>query len=97
MCHLSIEKLLKAIVSEKQEKLPPYTHNLIYLAHIAELSLPENLKGFLELINTKSVPTRYPEDLHKLHKQISSKIAKEYLKNTGEVLKWLKQNYLIAS
>lgn len=94
MCHLSIEKLLKAIVSEKQNRLPPYTHNLVYLADIANISFPGKIKEFVELINTKSIPTRYPEDLHKLSKLILANTARQYLENTKEVLKWLKQNYL---
>lgn len=28
MCHLAVEKLLKAIVAEFQAELPPKTHNL---------------------------------------------------------------------
>ncbi|MBW8004103.1 MAG: HEPN domain-containing protein, partial [Planctomycetes bacterium] len=29
MCHIAIEKLLKAIVAEVVEKSPPKTHNLL--------------------------------------------------------------------
>ena len=28
LCHMSIEKMLKAIVAQSQERHPPYTHDL---------------------------------------------------------------------
>jgi len=92
MCHLAIEKILKGIVSEKQEKLPPYTHNLVYLRELTELTLPKELNDFLELINGKSVPMRYPENVLNLEKQFSVELTRNYLKKTKEVLQWLKQN-----
>jgi HEPN domain-containing protein len=92
MCHLAIEKMLKSIVSEKQEKLPPYTHNLVYLVGLCGLTVPEKLRDFIELLNDKSVPMRYPENVVKLEKQFSLASAKSYLKNTKEVIKWLKQD-----
>jgi len=30
VCHLSIEKMLKALAAEVTDKTPPKTHNLIY-------------------------------------------------------------------
>ena len=35
MCHLAIEKALKAIVCEQTNKVPPKTHDLIYLIRSA--------------------------------------------------------------
>lgn len=92
LCHLAIEKILKGIISEKQAKLPPYTHNLVYLLGLAELILPKKLNEFVELINDKSVPMRYPENVISLEKQFSMNLARDYLKKTKEVLRWLKQN-----
>lgn len=37
MCHLAIEKTLKGLFSAKFNKLPPYTHNLIYPLNLLEL------------------------------------------------------------
>lgn len=92
LCHLAIEKILKGIISEKQEKLPPYTHNLVYLLGLTELSLSKKLNDFIELINGKSVPMRYPENVINLEKQFSIKLTRDYLKKTKEVFQWLKQN-----
>ncbi|MFH1692055.1 MAG: HEPN domain-containing protein [Candidatus Omnitrophota bacterium] len=92
LCHLAIEKTIKGVISEKQAKLPPYTHNLVHLFELAEVSLPEKLNDFVELINDKSVPMRYPEDILNIEKQFSMKLTKNYFKKTKEVLQWLRQN-----
>ena len=62
MCHIAIEKLLKAIVAEKTDRVPPKTHNLIYLIKLADLAIPQDLFDFIAKINNASVVTRYPED-----------------------------------
>lgn len=40
MCHLSIEKMLKAVTAEILQKMSPKTHNLIYLIKISGIQLP---------------------------------------------------------
>jgi HEPN domain-containing protein len=92
MCHLAIEKLLKAIVQEYTGNLPNKTHDLIYLIQITKISLPEHLLDFVGKINNASIVTRYPEDLSKIISAYPEQVAKEYLDRTNEVIKWLKQD-----
>jgi len=92
MCHLALEKTIKAVCSEMFEDLPPYTHNLNRLMEIAQISLPDDLKSFVDRINLQSVPTRYPEDFKKLSKEFNKSIASSCLSTTKEIIKWLKQN-----
>lgn len=89
MCHLSIEKILKAIVAQTANRIPPKTHNLIYLIKLANLRLPQNLFDFITKINNASIVTRYPEDFSELIKAYPKDIAMEYLNNTKEVIKCL--------
>lgn len=96
MCHLAIEKILKAIISELQNETPPYSHNLKRLAQLGKIDLPDDLKVFINEINLKSVPTRYPEDLEKLSRQLDSAAAKRYLLESKRILEWLKQRFLTA-
>lgn len=90
MCHLAVEKALKAIVADKTKKMPPKTHDLFYLVKLISLSIPENHTPILMHLNEASVPTRYPEDIAKLAKAYNRQAANRYLKNTKELLKWLK-------
>ena len=92
MCHMAIEKTLKAIIAEVTDKVPPRTHNLIYLIKIADLHIPQDSFDFVAKINNASVVTRYPEDFKRLLEDYPEDIAKEYLKNTEKVLQWLRQN-----
>lgn len=92
MCHIAIEKILKAIVAEITDKTPPKTHNLLYLVKLANLSIPQELFDFVAKINNSSVVTRYPEDFKMLITSYPEEIVRGYLENTERVLKWLKQN-----
>ncbi len=92
MCHLSIEKILKAIVAEVIKKIPPKTHNLIYLIKLAKVSLSQELFEFVTKINNVSVVTRYPEDFSKLLEVYPKYVAEEYLTKTKEVILCLKEN-----
>ena len=92
MCHLSLEKTLKAVLSEAFSELPPYTHNLNRLLELGSITLPEEMQSFVNAINLQSVPTRYPEDFTRLSKELNGKIASEYLRQTKRIIRWLKKN-----
>lgn len=65
MCHLALEKLLKAHVTEVMNETAPRSHDLIYLIRKAGLELPQPLLEFIGKINNASIPTRYPDDLQR--------------------------------
>ncbi len=92
MCHLSIEKLLKALVCKVTQKIPPKTHDLFLLTKLAGLKLPQNHQLLIAHLNAASIPTRYPEDIAKMTKHYNRSVAEKYLKNTKGFLRWLKQN-----
>jgi HEPN domain-containing protein len=92
MCHLSLEKTLKAILSEVVRELPPYTHNLNRLLELGGITLPEDMQSFVNTINLQSVPTRYPEDFSRLSKELDGKTAAEYMRQTKRIILWLKKN-----
>ena len=93
MCHLSVEKVLKAIVISKLRQFPPKTHDLFYLVKLLSLDIPDKHKAILMHLNEASVPTRYPEDISKLVKSYNSSTADRYLKQTKGLLKWLKAHF----
>ncbi|MGV8073283.1 MAG: HEPN domain-containing protein [Syntrophobacteraceae bacterium] len=47
MCHLAIEKALKALYYEKHRKFPPKSHNLIYLLNEIGIKPPEAQGKFI--------------------------------------------------
>ena len=92
MCHLAIEKTLKAIVCEETNKFPPKTHDLILLANLGKVEFPDDLLNFIGMINNVAVVTRYPEDLSKLVSSYPQPIAQEYLNKSLKVIEWIKQD-----
>ena len=93
MCHLAIEKMLKAILAYKcPEDIPPKIHNLINLTQKTELVLPEDTKDFFQRIDNVSVATSYPEDIRILSKEFNQETSKRILTDTKRMIKWLKQH-----
>jgi len=79
LCHLALEKLLKAHITEVTETIPNKSHDLIYLISKSTLRLPQNFLDFIGKINTASIPTRYPEDLSRAVKEYPKDVAHRYL------------------
>ena len=92
MCHLAIEKALKAIICEETNKVPPKTHDLIYLVDLGKAKISGDLLDFVGIINNAGIVTRYPEDLSKLISSYPKEITKKYLSRTLEVIKCIKQD-----
>jgi HEPN domain-containing protein len=61
MCHLTIEKLLKAVIVERQGIVPPKTHNLVGLVAQAGLTIPAERRPLINELDNMSVVTRYPD------------------------------------
>jgi HEPN domain-containing protein len=92
LCHLALEKLLKAHVAEVTQTILIKTHDLIYLVKKSGLDLPGNHLDFIGKINTASIPTRYSDDLQRALKEYPKSVAKDYLTQTTELLEWLMQH-----
>ncbi|HAW49839.1 TPA: DNA-binding protein [bacterium] len=91
MCHLSIEKALKGLYTEKYQENPPKIHNLNYFCEKNGLKLPGNLQNFIDNLNNLSVPTRYPDELEKLLRDYKKDLTEGVYNQTKELLLWLKQ------
>ncbi|MBI4330128.1 MAG: HEPN domain-containing protein [Chloroflexi bacterium] len=91
MCHLAIEKALKGLYAKKFQKDPPKIHNLNYFAEAIGIELSEDLRDFMDNLNTVSVPARYPDELKRLLKEYTPEPTKNVLKRTKELLRCLKE------
>ena len=60
-CHLSIEKMLKAIIVNSTKTAPPLIHDLIRLAEKARLPLSEAQINELAEITTFNIEARYDD------------------------------------
>jgi len=92
MCHLALEKVLKAKVEEVTAKTPPKTHDLEYLVGLAGLSPDEDIERFIAEISNLSVITRYPRDFQRMLKDFSRERAESILAKTRGILQWIKKS-----
>ena len=92
MCHLALEKALKAKVEEITAKTPPKTHDLEYLVGLAGLSPDEDMEKFIVELSNLSVVTRYPGDFERMRTDFSQKRAELILTKTREAFQWIKKS-----
>lgn len=92
MCHLALEKMLKAHVTEVTKAISPRTHDLIALIRRSGLDLPQANLEFIGRINNASIPTRYPDDLQRVLQEYTERVACRYLDQTEETVRWLGQH-----
>jgi HEPN domain-containing protein len=96
MCHQVIEKILKSYFVFVTNTLPPYTHNLRFLAKESNLfdMLSEKQNTFLEQIEPLNIEARYPEYKEKLLKYLTNERCQEIITSTKEFQQWIKQRQL---
>jgi HEPN domain-containing protein len=92
MCHLALEKVLKAKVEEVTDRAAPKTHDLEYLVELAKLSPDEDSERFIVEVTNLSIVTRYPRDFQRILKDFSQKRAGFVLTKTKEVFQWIGQS-----
>jgi HEPN domain-containing protein len=91
LCHLAVEKTLKALVSELTQSQAPRSHDLVYLVKRSGILPDSKQMDFISIMNNASIITRYPEDFQQAIDAYSGDVAGDYLQKTEEVIKWLKQ------
>jgi len=93
-CHLSLEKMLKALFMERAKKIPLFIHDLRRLAELAGLELSKERQEVLDEISIFNVAGRYSEEKLKFYKKYNNKkIAAKYLGVTKDLLIWLKKEF----
>ena len=92
MCHLTVEKLLKAAIVEREGVDPPRVHNLIALAARAGVQIPTTHHAIVNELDTMSVVTRYPDGRRAIGKTLTGERAKATYERTVGFSEWLRQD-----
>lgn len=92
-CHLSIEKILKAIIVKTTHEAPPLLHDLVRLAERTGIKLSLKQKNELVEISTFNVEARYDDYKLSFYKKAKKRFTSKYVNKTRKILKWL-NNYL---
>jgi HEPN domain-containing protein len=92
MCQQAIEKTLKAIYQFKTHKIPPFKHDLIFLAKNADI-IDECSEEIIELfayLNIHYIETRYSEKRDELKINLTQNNTQDTLGKTRKIFEWLK-------
>jgi HEPN domain-containing protein len=88
-CQQAVEKMLKALIVKWTRTLPPRLHNLMRLAEVASLTVPEDTACFFRRLTGFYIATRYPEELDRATQAIDrSQVWRTYTL-TEDALQWL--------
>jgi HEPN domain-containing protein len=87
-CHLSIEKVIKALVVKSTNGIPPKSHDLFFLSKKALVELPEEKQIIIQILMKYQLEGRYPEYLPEAPQQ---NLVVVYLNQTNNLLKWFKE------
>lgn len=93
MCHLAIEKALKAIISRDENADIPKIHNLIRLANVGNVGekLTNEQKGLLGILNPLNLEARYPLYKDGVYKMLGDAECKKIILDTEALYLWIKQ------
>lgn len=90
MGHLSLEKLLKALVVKKTKSHAPFTHSLPYLAEKSGLKIPESILIKLREFMEFHFEASYPDANREFYKKCTKTYTFEKLKEIKEVFTWIR-------
>ena len=91
-CHLSIEKILKAIIVKKTKKAPLPIHNLLKLSEKTSIGFSKEKLKLLAEINEFSIRARYDNVKFKFYKKATKEYTQKYLQKIKKLYLWLKEN-----
>lgn len=89
LCHLVVEKVLKALVLKRTEELAPQIHDLRRLAEKAGLIFTEEQGKELDIISTFNIRARYDDTKRTFYQKATQAYATRYLKVSEELYTWL--------
>lgn len=88
LCHIAIEKVLKAIYIKIKDQYPPPIHKLEKLAVDCKIELSENQIGDLREMTTFNIEARYDIIKDKLYKKATKEYTKKYFEITKKLLSY---------
>ena len=88
--HLAVEKILKAFYVSKKKDQAPYSHNLLSLAELAEITLSDEKKEKLIKITAFNLESRYPDEKRSFRKKCTEEFTEGEMKQIEEIFVWLK-------
>lgn len=93
MCHLTLEKLLKALIVEGEGAEPPRIHNLVALAIRGKAVIPTDHRELVDELDNMGIVTRYPDGRRALAGTLTKERVTGIYDRTVNFTAWLKQHH----
>lgn len=90
---LTLEKLLKGLITKNTDTTPPFIHDLVKLSQLADIETTEAQKQNLAKITRFHVAARYEEIKSQLYSEATPEFTKEWLGKIQEFFLWFKKLY----
>jgi HEPN domain-containing protein len=87
-CHLSVEKIIKALIVKNSGEIPPKSHDLFYLSKLAAIELPEEQEQTAQILMKYQLEGRYPEYYPKTPDLMQ---INHHFVQTKELLTWFRK------
>jgi HEPN domain-containing protein len=89
LCHLVLEKVLKALVLKRTGTLAPQIHDLRRLAEMSGVGFNEEQGRDFDIITTFNIRARYDDVKRTFYQKATPAFTTRYLKICEELYKWL--------
>jgi HEPN domain-containing protein len=86
--HLSLEKVLTALVVKATLQHAPYTHSLTLLASKANFEIPESILDQLAEFTEFHLESRYPDDKKEFYEKCTEEFAHQKFREMEDVYQW---------
>lgn len=90
---LTLEKLLKGLVTQKLDDAPPFTHDLLKLANTAKIELTEERQSELQEITTYHINARYGYIKDRLYQKATKEYSQHWFGKIEEYYLWLNNKF----
>ena len=91
MGHLSLEKLLKALVVKETKTHAPYTHSLPLLTSKLSMEISPQMQKQLAAFMEFYFETRYPKEQQNFYRKCTKSFTLKNLNEIKKVFQWLKE------
>ena len=93
ICHLIVEKAIKAMVASKTTEMPPKIHRLDKLAELADIynELTETQKDLIDKLTPLQIEGRYPEYKERINALLTKQYCEQLLAETEGFVCWIKK------
>jgi len=89
MGHLVVEKLLKALYVKRLHKHPVFSHDLLRLAKMIDVELPNGYDEWLDEITTFNLNARYDDYKQSFYKLCTVDFFNEWINKIETLRQWL--------